>query len=41
VHAHDENFYEYLQRYTDQEKAEAFLEGYENGVQSGNLGTFS
>jgi len=41
VHAHDENFYEYLQRYTDQEKAEAFLEGYEIGVQSGNLGTFS
>jgi predicted metal-dependent hydrolase len=38
VHAHDENFYEYLQRYTDQIKAEAFLEGYEIGVQSGNLG---
>ena len=36
VHAHDENFYEYLQRYTDQEKAEAFLEGYEIGVQSGS-----
>jgi predicted metal-dependent hydrolase len=34
VHAHDEYFYEYLQRYTDQEKAEAFLEGYEIGVQS-------
>jgi len=41
VHAHDESFYEYLQRYTDQEKAEAFLEGYEIGVQSGNLGSFS
>ena len=37
VHAHDENFYEYLERYTDQIKAEAFLEGYENGVQAGNL----
>lgn len=36
VHAHDENFYEYLQRYTDQIKAEAFLEGYEIGVQSGS-----
>jgi predicted metal-dependent hydrolase len=36
VHAHDENFYEYLQRYNDQEKAEAFLEGYEIGVQSGS-----
>ena len=37
VHAHDENFYEYLERYSDQIKAEAFLEGYENGVQAGNL----
>lgn len=37
VHAHDQNFYEYLERYTDQVKAEAFLEGYENGVQAGNL----
>ena len=36
VHAHDQNFYEYLERYTDQVKAEAFLEGYENGVQAGN-----
>ena len=36
IHAHDENFYEYLDRYTDQVKAEAFLEGYEIGVQSGN-----
>jgi predicted metal-dependent hydrolase len=36
VHAHDESFYEYLQRYSDQEKAEAFLEGYEIGVQSGS-----
>ena len=30
-----------ITRYSDQEKAEAFLEGYEIGVQSGNLGTFS
>lgn len=37
VHAHDQNFYEYLERYTDQVKAEAFLEGYENGVQAGNI----
>ncbi len=37
VHAHDESFYEYLERYTDQVKAEAFLEGYEIGIQSGNL----
>lgn len=37
VHAHDQNFYEYLERYTDQVKAEAFLEGYEIGIQSGNL----
>ena len=36
VYAHDQNFYEYLERYTDQVKAEAFLEGYENGVQAGN-----
>lgn len=37
VHAHDQNFHEYLERYTDQVKAEAFLEGYEIGIQSGNL----
>ena len=36
-HAHDQNFYEYLERYTDQVKAEAFLEGYEYGVQAGNI----
>ena len=36
VHAHDQNFYEYLERYTDQVKAEAFLDGYEIGVQAGN-----
>ena len=39
VHAHDENFYQYLKRYTDQDRAEAFLEGYENGVQVGHLAT--
>ena len=37
VYAHDENFYEYLQRYGEQEKAEAFLEGFEIGVQTGNF----
>jgi predicted metal-dependent hydrolase len=37
VHAHDENFYQYLNRYTDQDRAEAFLEGYESGVQGGHL----
>jgi hypothetical protein len=37
VHAHDESFYQYLNRYSDQDRAEAFLEGYENGVQAGNL----
>jgi len=36
VHAHDDIFYEYLQRYTDQVKAEAYLDGYEQGVQAGN-----
>ena len=35
VHAHDDIFYEYLQRYTDQVKAEAYLDGYEQGVQAG------
>jgi predicted metal-dependent hydrolase len=39
VHAHDENFYQYLKRYTDQDRAEAFLEGYESGVQVGHLAT--
>ena len=41
VHAHDQNFYEYLQRYTDQVKAEAFLDGYEIGAQTGNFAPFS
>jgi predicted metal-dependent hydrolase len=35
VHAHDESFYELLNRYSDQNRAEAFLEGYELGVQTG------
>ena len=35
VHAHDESFYELLNRYSDQNRAEAFLEGYELGAQTG------
>jgi hypothetical protein len=38
VHAHDKNFYEYLERYTEQSRAEAFLEGYEIGSQSADFG---
>jgi len=35
---HDQNFYSYLNRFTDQGKAEAFLEGFELGSQSGGSG---
>jgi predicted metal-dependent hydrolase len=35
VHAHDESFYELLNRYSDQNRAESFLEGYELGAQTG------
>lgn len=35
VIAHDQEFNNYLSRFTDKEKAEAFLEGFELGCQSG------
>jgi predicted metal-dependent hydrolase len=38
VPGHDQNFYSYLNRFTDQGKAEAFLEGFELGSQSGGSG---
>ena len=38
VPGHDQDFYAYLNRFTDQGKAEAFLEGFELGSQSGGSG---
>ena len=38
VPGHDQDFYRYLNRFTDQGKAEAFLEGFELGSQSGGSG---
>ena len=38
IPGHDQNFYSYLNRFTDQGKAEAFLEGFELGSQSGGSG---
>ena len=37
IPGHDQNFYSYLNRFTDQCKAEAFLEGFELGSQSGGF----
>lgn len=38
ISGHDQEFYNYLGRYPGSAKAEAFLEGYELGCQSGGLG---
>lgn len=38
ISGHDQEFYNYLARYPGSAKAEAFLEGYELGCQSGGLG---
>jgi len=38
IPGHDQDFYNYLNRFTDQQKCEAFLEGFELGSQSGGLG---
>lgn len=38
ISGHDQEFYNYLSRYPGSAKAEAFLEGYELGCQSGGLG---
>jgi predicted metal-dependent hydrolase len=38
IPGHDQDFYNYLNRYTDQQKCEAFLEGFELGSQSGGSG---
>lgn len=41
VAGHDEDFYNYLNRYQDQSRAEAFLEGFEIGCQAGNSGVMT
>jgi predicted metal-dependent hydrolase len=38
IPGHDQDFYNYLNRFTDQQKCEAFLEGFELGTQSGGSG---
>jgi predicted metal-dependent hydrolase len=38
IPGHDRSFYNYLDRFTEQSKAEAFLEGFELGSQSGGSG---
>ena len=38
IPGHDQSFYDYLNRFTEQGKAEAFLEGFELGSQSGGSG---
>ena len=38
IPGHDQDFYNYLNRFTDQQKCEAFLEGFELGSQSGGSG---
>jgi hypothetical protein len=37
VISHDQEFKNYLSRFTDRDKAEAFLEGFELGCQGGGL----
>jgi len=37
VVSHDQEFKNYLSRFTDRDKAEAFLEGFELGCQGGGL----
>jgi len=38
IPGHDQDFYNYLNRFTDQQKCEAFLEGFVLGSQSGGSG---
>ena len=38
IPGHNQDFYNYLNRFTDQQKCEAFLEGFELGSQSGGSG---
>jgi predicted metal-dependent hydrolase len=38
IPGHDQDFYQLLNRFADQGKAEAFLEGFELGSQSGGSG---
>jgi len=38
IPGHDQDFYNYLNRFTDQQKCEAFLEGFELGSQNGGSG---
>jgi len=38
IPGHDQDFYNYLNRFTDQQKCEAFLEGFELGSQRGGSG---
>ena len=38
IPGHDQDFYNYLNLFTDQQKCEAFLEGFELGSQSGGSG---
>ena len=38
IPGHDQDFYNYLNRFTDQQKCEAFLEGFELGSHSGGSG---
>ena len=38
IPGHDQDFYNFLNRFTDQQKCEAFLEGFELGSQSGGSG---
>jgi predicted metal-dependent hydrolase len=41
ISGHDADFYNYLNRYSDQERAEAFLEGFEVGCQFGGYGVMT
>lgn len=41
ISGHDADFYNYLNRYSDQERAEAFLEGFEVGCQFGGSGVMT
>jgi predicted metal-dependent hydrolase len=41
ISGHDQDFYNYLNRYKDHARAEAFLEGFEIGCQFGNSGVMT
>lgn len=41
ISGHDADFYNYLNRYSDQKRAEAFLEGFEVGCQFGGSGVMT